>query len=158
MTLKNIKTCFFTLGLLAIGLSSCYEEPDWVGDNVTTEGKHFPVIAGFGLQTEGDYFKEGTTIQLDLDYWSLDPIAAIKLYERVDGGDPVEVASFGYTANFQEDSQTDEIIMPYTIPTLPADTVQIVLDAEVVNENGLTRNSTDGGTANRPSITINAIK
>ncbi|GJM35230.1 MAG: hypothetical protein DHS20C18_42310 [Saprospiraceae bacterium] len=158
MTLKYIKTCFFLLVLSGLTFSSCYKESDWLGDNTTTEGKHFPVIAGFELVTEGGPFSEGTSVQLDLDFWSLDAISSIKLYERVDGGDPVEVASFGYTANFQDDSQTDELIMSYTIPSLPADTVQITLDAEVVNENGLTRNTKDGDTSNRPSITFTAVK
>ncbi len=155
---RNMKISFFLLSMLLIGFSSCYEEPDWLGDNSTTEGKNFPVIAGFDLETEGETFAEGSTIQLDLDFWSLDPIASIRLYEHIDGGDAVEVASFGYTPNFQDDSQTDELIMTYTIPTLPADTVQITLDAEVINENGLTRNTKDSGTANRPSITITAVK
>lgn len=158
MKLKNIIYSILILGMVGLIFSSCYKEPDWVGDNTTTEGKHFPVIAGVTLVTAGDFFQEGSTIQIDLDYWSLDDIATVKLYENVDGGGATEVSSTSHVSNFQEDSQTDEMILSYTIPTLPSDTVEIVLDVEVINVNGLTRNSKNGGTANRPSISIMAIK
>lgn len=158
MNFKYKSSLLPILAIVVFSFSSCYEEPDWLGDNVTTEGKHYPVIAGFNVLTEGEYFPEGTAVELDLDYWSLDEIASVKLYESIDGADPVEVATFTHADNFQADSQTDEMLMTYTIPSLTTDSIAIRLDAEVINVNGLTRNSVDGGTANRPSVTITAQK
>ena len=146
---------FLFLSLMAFGLSSCYEEPDWLGDNVTTEGKHFPVIAGFDAPNGTD-FKVGETAQLDLRYWSVDPISTIKLHATIDDV-TTEVSSKSYTQNFQEDSQTDMMLFDYTIPDVAVGTA-IRIDAEIINENGLTRNTVDGGTANRPSITLTVIE
>lgn len=201
------------LAIVVMSLSACFDDPDWLDENVTTEDKHFPVIAGFELLTEPDgvhidsvasydtsiveqvmiisdtimmndtiiivdsttivermqidttyeethteYYIAGTALEFDVDYWSTDPIAAIKLHETEGGEDTEEVFSASHTDNFQEDSQTDEMLIAHTAPFILADTIQVRYDAEIVNENGLTRNTVDGGTANRPSITITVIK
>lgn len=156
--MKNRIYSLLTFVMLGMMISSCYEEPDFLSEIVTSEGRNFPVIADFTLLTTGSPFKEGTKVDLDLDYWSLDEIATIKLYQRVDGAAPTEVASYNHTTNFQADSQTDQILMSYTIPVIAGATGKIVLDAEVINVNGLIRNTSTGGTGNRPSITLSVTK
>lgn len=201
------------LAIVVMSLSACFDDPDWLDENVTTENKHFPVIAGFQLLTEADgsyvdtiitydttivedlvvvhdtivmndtitivdsivvvermeidtvsdifdvnYYIAGKSLEFDVDYWSTDPIAAIKLHETEGDEHTEEVFSASHTDNFQEDSQTDEMLIAHTAPFILADTIQVRYDAEIVNENGLTRNTVDGGTANRPSITITVIK
>ncbi|GLR15648.1 hypothetical protein [Portibacter lacus] len=158
MNTKYILRNLAFLFLIAFTVSSCYKESDWLGDNTTTEGKHFPVIAGITILDEMDTYPVGTNIQIDLDFWSLDEISTIKLYQTIGGGETTEVKSYPFVSNFQEDSQTDELIMDYQIPSITEESVSIRLDVEVINVNGLTRNSVDSGTANRPSLTITAVK
>lgn len=135
-------------------LVSCYDEPDWLGDNTTSEGRNFPVIAGLSV-TNGETFSSGETVNIDLDFWSDDPIDEIRLIEKIGGGERI-FETFGYVENFQEDSQTDELLMDYIVPELTMDTT-IILAVEIINENGLTRITPDPG-ASTPSGTVNAVQ
>ncbi|TNE61228.1 MAG: hypothetical protein EP344_06230 [Bacteroidetes bacterium] len=126
--------------LLGLVLSGCYKEPNWLDDNVTTGKGNYPVIATLTL-ANGNSFSIGETAQLDLRYWSLDPIKEIQLYSVIDGTENLESSS-PHVANFAEDSQTDKMILDYTVPSVPNDITEITLKVTIVNENTLTRSST----------------
>ncbi|MCF6285904.1 MAG: hypothetical protein L3K26_12010, partial [Candidatus Hydrogenedentes bacterium] len=63
------------------------------------------------------YYNAGTVLDFDLDYWSLDPIKDVNFYRHVDGGDAEEISSSAHIDNFQEDSQTEELLYSYTPET-----------------------------------------
>lgn len=137
--MKSIHIGIF-LSILVVGFSSCYEEPDWLADNVTPGRGNFPVIATFGT-TNGSEFAAGETVQLDLRFFSVDEIDRIVLSSIIDNV-TTEEETFGYTPNFAEDSQTDKLLMSYTVPAgLPADVMTITLKVEIINKNGLTRDA-----------------
>ena len=150
--MKNKLIYIFCL-VLTVSMTGCYDEPDWLGDNTTTEGKNFPVISGLST-TNGDIFKSNEVVNLDLDFWSDDDIAEIRLIEKIDGTERL-VETYDYAPNFQEDSQTDELLMDYIVPPLTEET-EIVLAVEIINENGLSRITPDPG-SNTPSGTVNAV-
>ncbi|PSR12593.1 MAG: hypothetical protein DA408_10490 [Bacteroidetes bacterium] len=136
---KNMKSfpLGLLLGILALSFSSCYEEADWLGDNATPGRGNFPVIATFST-TNGTSFAVGETVNLDLRFFSVAEIDRIALSSIIDGVE-TEVASFGYTPNFAEDSQTDKLLMTYLVPAVPAGVTKITLKATIYNKNGLTR-------------------
>lgn len=131
------------LALLAsstLALTGCYEEPDWLGDNTVSLG-NFPVISSFSVVDDRE-FELGETVELDLRFWSDAPIQEIVLSSLI-GDTKAEVATFGYTPNFAEDSQTDKLLMSYTIPNeLPDGVSSISLEVNIINENGLNRTRT----------------
>lgn len=152
--MKSILYIFSLVVLFSVGLTSCYEQDDWLSDNTTTEGRHFPVIAEFFVLNPQDSFDVNDEIRLDLRYWSVDDIEVINMYATPQGGATMLVNSYPYSPNFQEDTQTDQLTMSYTVPSGVSGEVR--LDAEIVNQNGLVRNTNVATSAsgNRPSVTI----
>lgn len=135
----KINIPFFLFLFALLGFQSCYETPDWLEENTTPGLGNFPVIAAFSA-TNGTTFQAGETVNLDLRFWSVDPIQEIVLSSTI-GELTSEVASFGYTPNFDAESQTDKLLMDYNIPTsLDTSISEIILDIEIINENTLTRN------------------
>lgn len=135
----KINIPFFLFLFALLGFQSCYETPDWLEDNTTPGLGNFPVIAAFSA-TNGNAFAAGETVNLDLRFWSVDPVREIVLSSTI-GGVTTEVASFGYAANFDADSQTDKLLMDYSIPaSLDTSITEIMLAVEIINENTLARN------------------
>ena len=135
--MKNIY--FILIGCLVV-LSSCYEEPDWLGDNATTEGKHFPVIGTLSVSESS--VVSGNSVELDLRYWSFDPILETHLIEKADGASDFSIVdTYPYSFNFNEETQDEQLILVYTAPTV-TDTVDYEIGARVVNENGLEKERT----------------
>ncbi|TXB62527.1 hypothetical protein [Phaeodactylibacter luteus] len=138
--IKQALPMLLILAAMALSFSSCYETPDWVDENTAPGLGSYPVIASLAV-SNGDSFKAGETVELDLRYWSDDPIREIVL-TAVINEERTEAGSFNYEPNFAEDSQTDKLLMNYAIPPdLPAEVASITLEVEIINENTLTRSS-----------------
>jgi len=67
MTKYNKIVSFSLFVLLALLISSCYKEPDFIGDNSKTEGKHFPVIAGFNII---ESYSNGSSTEFVVEYYN----------------------------------------------------------------------------------------
>ena len=136
--LKNflILLCFLSL------TTGCFEEDNFIADNIEKTGEKYPVVSNLSLASAQDTFAVGETVRLDLRFWSDGTVASINLYDSlvVDGSGvraQQQVKSIDPSnAAFSETSQTDSLIIEYTVPSL-SDTTFIDLDVEVVNENGL---------------------
>jgi hypothetical protein len=133
---------------------ACYEQENPIEDLYDTEGRELPVISGWELAEEDlpDVLSTGTEITADLRYWSVPDITEIRFIEVI-GDTEATVESRPYTQNFNEQSQTDQMLFTYTTPDV-SDTTAITLVAEVENADNLTRRSGTGGSGTRPSITI----
>ncbi|GEM_PF-936330 len=151
--MKQILPILLAFAVAVSLLPGCYKEPDWVGDHIKTENKHYPVISGFRVVDKKDAYAQGDQVTVDLDFWSVDPIKEIQFYFVKP--DTVLAGSSPYIENFKEDSQTDELVMSFTVPVVQ-DTTDVVIDALIINENGLTRRS-GSGTGNRPSVSITVL-
>lgn len=132
-----MKNIFYILVLIAFGVTSCHDEPDWLGDNTETEGRHFPVIGT--LSASETIVATGDMIELDMRFWSLDPIKETEVIEKLSTADEYNVVeTIPYTFNFNEETQDEQLIINYTAPSV-ADTMVYQVGARVINENGLTR-------------------
>lgn len=138
--ISKIITGLFAITLL---MTACKKNaPDqWLQDNITVIGK-VPVVAGFTVKPAGTTtVASGSTVQLDLRYWSDDPIDKINLRSTVGTGDQQLVSTTPYQKAYSSISRTDSLIMAYPVPTGLGTGTKIVLEAEVVNKNTLTKKS-----------------
>ena len=138
MKIANITSKIILLGLITIGLSSCYEQEDPLDDLINRSGNHYPAIANIrtledqGLTVD---FSPGGNVALEMQYWSIDPIDVVNFYDIIDN-DTSLISSNPYQPAFSRRSGTDTLVFNYTVPALPVDT-EITLMFEVVNENTL---------------------
>lgn len=135
---------FLVLVCLLVLATGCFDEDNFVGEHIKRSGDKYPVVSNVSTVSGDDTFNEGETVRIDLRFWSEDPVASINLYDSlvVDGNGvraQEQVKSLDPNqAAFSESSQTDSLIIDYTVPSnLPDSTTFIDLDVEVVNENGL---------------------
>lgn len=122
--------------MLMFLLSSCYEEADWVADNAELSGKKFPTIASFS-STNGASFVANETVNLDIRYWSVDPIESIKVFEVLDDV-TTEIFSAPYVEAYSPISQMDSLLVSYPVPTL-TECKTITLITRVINKNELSK-------------------
>lgn len=136
----NSRWLFVLLASSALLWTGCYEEPNWLDDNIESLGS-IPVISSFSVVEDREY-ELGETVGLDLRFFSDDEIQEIVLSSII-GSQKEEVATFDYVPNFVADSQTDQLLMEYTIPNeLPEGVDRIELEANVINENQFNRTAT----------------
>ena len=128
---------------IALVVTSCEEnDPDqWLKENIQIVGK-LPVIASFGVVApQTTTVPAGSTVNLDLRYWSDDPVDKINLYATVGTGAKQTISSTTYQPAFSNVSKTDSLRLPYTVPAGLASGTSIKVDAEVLNKNTLTKTS-----------------
>ncbi|MDZ7658622.1 hypothetical protein [Fodinibius sp.] len=158
-TLAIIKklVLFVAVGLL---LMSCLKEDNWLKDNIEETGRHYPNISDFEIENLKDEYNEGEVVQLDLLFWSEDPIEEIVLRDSVVNESAQQVYSrfSPDEATFSEASQTDSLRIEYQIPTVPNDPSQINLEVEIVNQNGLSMTNVEADNFAAGPINITVIK
>lgn len=148
---------FVAVGFL---MMSCLKEDNWLKDNIEETGNRYPNISDFEIENLKDEYDEGETVQLDLLFWSEDPIKEIVLRDSVVNESAQEVYS-RYSpdeASFSEKSQTDSLRIEYEVPTVPNDPSQINLEVEIVNENGLSVTNVEADNFAAGPIDITVVK
>lgn len=137
------KIYYLPLLFLAVLSASCEKnDPDeWLKDNIEVVGR-FPVIASLAIvPPQTSRVPAGSSVQLDLRYWSDDPVDKINLYATVGAGARQTVSTSAYAKAYSAVSKTDSLILPYQVPAGLASGTSIKLDAEVLNQNTLSRTS-----------------
>jgi hypothetical protein len=137
------RTFKILIALLAMTVftTACKKEaPDqWLQDNITIIGK-VPVIASFTVKPpQNTSVTPGSSLELDLRYWSDEPIDKINLTSTVGTGAPALVSTTAYKAAYSKVSRTDSLILPYVVPAGLAVGTKISVEVEVVNQNTLTK-------------------
>jgi hypothetical protein len=118
-------------------LASCEKEADqWLQDNFEVIG-NIPAIASFNTTPAVTEVVAGTTVKLDLRYWSKDPIDKINLNAKVGSEVKQTVSSTAYQAAYSKVSKTDSLILEYAVPAGLAKGVAIELEAEIINKTAL---------------------
>ena len=128
--------------LISIGcilLTACYEEENWLEDNITPTGEYYPTIYMNDLAGE---YKAGTPAEVVLEFASQGTLREIVLYQTLDTLAETEVSRTPYRPAFSQTKAQDTLALTYTVPTV-ADTTEITLRAEAVNTNGLTASSSN---------------
>lgn len=138
------KKIFTYIGMLFVGnllLSACKKNaPDqWLKDNITIVGK-VPVIAGFTVKPpQTTNVSSGSTVTLDLRYWSDDPIDKVNLRSTVGAAAQQLVSATPYQMAYSKVTRTDSLLLSYTVPSGLTVGTAIAMEVEVVNKNTLTK-------------------
>lgn len=137
---------YLLLFVWVVGIfSACYKSSNWLDDNVTG-GKFYPNV--FFNTLDSATYTKGLTVRCNIEYWSQDPIKEIRFYDSVGSTARRVVATIPYAPAYSAFKKSDTLVYQYTVPISAAANTTIRLDAEVVNQNGLTRIS------NRPSFRV----
>lgn len=161
---KCLRKCTLIV-LTGFILTSCFSEDNFLTDNLEETGRSFPNITDVTILESQSEYSEGEIIQIDVRFWSEDPVEEIILYDelRNDEGNTIQsierVTSVPYDqASFSEESQTDTVMLEYEIPQISSDPTEIILVIEVLNENGLTERNTEAKNPTIRNITITAVQ
>lgn len=151
---------FFLFACMVLLFTGCFEEDNFFEDNIELTGRSFPVISDLEIINAKSSYAEGETVRLDVRFWSEDPIESIALSDSLIGiraQQQFTVIPYSEAA-FSETSQTDSLVIEYTVPTVPNDTTQINLEVEVTNENGLSLTNVEADNFAISPINITVIK
>jgi hypothetical protein len=138
---KKIFTYMAVLFSGSLLLSACKKNaPDqWLKDNITIVGK-VPVIAAFTVKPpQTTNVASGSTVTLDLRYWSDDPIDKVNLRSTVGTAAQQLVSTTPYQTAYSTVSRTDSLLLTYAVPSGLAVGAAIAMEVEVVNKNALTK-------------------
>ena len=136
--MKTFKMHRILLAAIVVSLSTaCYEEENWLEDNITPTGKYYPTIYMNGLENE---YQAGDPVSVILEFASQGTLQEIILYQKLGDANETVVSRNPYQPAFSEAKAQDTLALVYTVPTI-TDTLEIELRAEAVNSNGLTKSS-----------------
>lgn len=140
--MKNIKIKHSLFVMIASSLIffSCFEEDNFLDENLTLTGRHFPVVADFYLE-ESSYVA-GTTANAIAVYWSEGDISELELYATVGAADEILVSTTPFSPNLVDSVRANVTVLPYTVPNVVSGTT-IDLRVSVVNTNTLTKDADD---------------
>ena len=125
--------------LLVTLLASCYEEENWLEDNITPTGEYYPTIYMNDLASE---YAPGDPVSVVLEFASQGTLENIVLYEQLGEAEEAVVSTSPYQPAFSEKKAQDTLALTYVVPPV-TDTTEIVLRAEAINTNGLTKSSSN---------------
>ena len=135
---KLIDLRYLSIACLAAStLVSCYEEDTFLEDNITETGRSFPNIY---MNEIGDSYSRGQSVQVELEFFSDETIDELRFYQEVDGGERQLLTTNPYQPAFSMIKSQDTLVINYLVPDVDPGT-EILLVAEIVNENELTDES-----------------
>jgi hypothetical protein len=150
----KIVSKFLILATL-IGIVSCYKEPDWFAENTTSQDKFAPFIYMYALDSAS--FTPGVRAKVLLEYWCIDPIKEIRLYESrgatITTGARTLVATIPYQKAFSQIRQMDTLVTQYTVPASDPKGTRIWLHAEGVSTKDYAKGTWVTPTASRSFTT-----
>ncbi len=136
--MKNISIICILFSLVA--LTSCYDEDQyWLDDNIIEGGTYYPVIQKLTVDPAVDTIDAGTTITLDLYYWSRDDVRDLR-YDLVDvdAGTTETLETVAYTESWDAETEAEKFSKSYQIPT-DASGKSLKYEVTVTTVNDLTR-------------------
>ncbi|MGF1638544.1 MAG: hypothetical protein ACFCUU_15815 [Cyclobacteriaceae bacterium] len=140
--MKNLIYISSLVSLFALViLTSCDREPTEELESIIKEDLgYLPVISGFTLRSPAAaQVAPGSTLTLDLRFWTEDQVSEIELFAREGENEAVLVQTYPYQPAYSAISRTDSLLMSFQIPANAADSAVYVFDAVVTNENTLSR-------------------
>ena len=120
-----------------VTLVSCYDEDTFLEENITETGRSFPNIY---MNEISDTYSPGESVLVELEFFSDETIDALRVYQVIDGGERQLVAAQPYQPAFSMIKSQDTLVMNYLVPDVSPG-AEILLVAEIVNENKLTDES-----------------
>ena len=130
----NIKFLFVLLAIVAVGLSSCYKESNWLADNAELTGNHYPIIQSTSVENES--YAVGETVEVKCHYWSIDEVEKLELFASINGGASALYSSTPYEHNYDPETRTDVAYLDYVVPGGTAGST-VILTVVVTTKEGL---------------------
>ncbi|HTL09923.1 MAG TPA: hypothetical protein VL307_16730 [Chitinophagaceae bacterium] len=133
------------LATLAAGIASCEKSKDYIVDESTRSGGYLPVSTNalldvnnnttIGTSASSTKYAPGAVVKTELQFFSIDPIKEINLFETVGAGTKTKVgASIPYASAYSSIKKLDTLLVSYTVPTAASGTT-IKLEYEIMNIN-----------------------
>jgi hypothetical protein len=129
---------------------ACKKSTNFIGDNTTPTGVgSFPISSNplidfvtnktlnGSLTSTTPTITIGSSISVELQYFSESPIKEVNLYATVGAGARTAVYNKPYTPSFSAIKRLDTLMVPYTVPTGTVTATGIKLEYEIVNQNTL---------------------
>lgn len=133
------------LVIIAAIATACYEENDVVTEIMTPTGKgSYPVSVNTfvdlksGLSVNNRVYATNVNFSFELQYWSIDPVQEINVYETVGAGAKTKIFSKPYSeiAAYSKIKSADTLVIAYQTPLVPKET-SVKLEVEILNQNTL---------------------
>jgi len=135
--MKN--TSFIVFLLLLLG--ACKKSTNFIADNSTHSGGYLPVSTNAlvdmadNLAISNRAYVAGTTFKTELQFFSVDPVKEINLYETIGTGVKNRVANYPYASAYSNIKKLDTLLLPYTVGAALTSGTSIRLDFEFLNVN-----------------------
>lgn len=137
------------IALAGVIILSCDKEKDFLRDNTAPTGVGYAPVStntlqdvtvipakNLGTSSSPSLYAAGASFQTELQFVSESPIKEINQYNKI-GGDPrTKIGTWPYAKAFSNLKRVDTLLIPYTVPTVPSNTI-IQLDYEIMNQNNL---------------------
>jgi hypothetical protein len=140
--MKNI-TYFFILISMAAVIASCKKPIDFVVNGSTRSGGQLPVSSNTlvdmldNVAISGRKYAAGTTFKTEIQFYSVDAVQEINLYETIGAGTRNKVADYPYVPAYSPIKKLDTLLVPYTVGAALASGTSIKLEYEILNVNTL---------------------
>jgi hypothetical protein len=139
--MKN--TSWFILLLLSIAacFASCKKSKDFIADESTHSGGYLPVSTNAlvdmadNLAINARAYAAGASFKTELQFFSIDPVKEINLYETVGAGTKTKLTTWPYASAYSSIKKLDTLLVPYTVNATLASGTSIKLDFEILNLN-----------------------
>jgi len=144
--MKN--TIFFFI--LVLGAAACFvsckKSTDFIADESAKSGGYLPVSTNalidvnnnttIGTTATSTKYPPGGVVKTELQFFSVDPIKEINLYETIGAGTRNKVGSgIPYASAYSSVKKLDTLLVPYTVPAAATSGATIKLDYEIMNIN-----------------------
>ncbi len=116
--MKYIKLLLM-LAVISISFSACYEEEDWLEENIKEGGKYYPQTPIFKSTSDANQFYFGEEIPFEMNYWSRDEVATTYLFMKYDDVDEEVQNKPQSSSSVTEDGRMDKMLFSYTAKELP---------------------------------------
>jgi len=136
--MKNI--IFFILLLLSMA-AGCKKSTNFIADESTHSGGYLPVSTNALLDMADNVainnrsYAAGATFKTELQFFSVDPVKEINLYETIGTAAKNKVATYPYASAYSAIKKLDTLLVPYTVSAALTSGTSIKLDYEILNVN-----------------------
>jgi len=139
--MKNI--IFFILLLLsmAAGLGACKKSTNFIADESTHSGGYLPVSTNALIDMADNVainnrsYAAGATFKTELQFFSVDPVKEINLYETIGATAKNKVATYPYASAYSAIKKLDTLLVPYMVGAALTSGTSIKLEYEIMNVN-----------------------
>ncbi len=132
---------FILFVIAASSIVSCEKSKDYIKDQSVSMGLYLPVSTNAlvdmadNLAINARSYAAGATFKTELQFFSVDPVKEINLYETIGTGAKNKVNTYPYASAYSNIKKLDTLLVPYTVGAALTSGTSIKLDYEILNVN-----------------------